>query len=235
MKTKIELPVWVLGASVILHLLWTVGLILMLVVPGAAPSQFVTVVEVRVSATPEPVTATATVIRQTATPLPPTATRLPVATPVPCKGGGVAGVDCPIDVGGLAVRIVSLERTSVITVTTDTGEEIPYVPTAANDEFVIIHLVFPAGTMKSDLNVWFEDGGSHAPRLVDEAGKVYGYAVALVEEREGGFGLESVFVVAKGARGLILVIQGNAQVDLSLATDTTVAVEATTPAPTATS
>ena len=228
MKTKIELPVWVLGASVILHLLWTVGLILMLVVPGAAPSQFVTVVEVRVSATPEPVTATAT-------PLPPTATRLPVATPVPCKGGGVAGVDCPIDVGGLAVRIVSLERTSVITVTTDTGEEIPYVPTAANDEFVIIHLVFPAGTMKSDLNVWFEDGGSHAPRLVDEAGKVYGYAVALVEEREGGFGLEIVFVVAKGARGLILIIQGNAQVDLSLATDTTVAVEATTPAPTATS
>ena len=52
MKTKIELPVWVLGASVILHLLWTVGLILMLVVPGAAPSQFVTVVEVPVSATP---------------------------------------------------------------------------------------------------------------------------------------------------------------------------------------
>ncbi len=139
-------------------------------------------------------------------------------------------MDCSLDVDGLAVTVVSLERSPVFTVTTETGEEIPYVPKdEVNDEFLTVHLALPAGTIKSDLNTWFEDGGAHAPQLVDASGEVYGYGFALVENSEDGFGVALVFVVAKDAKGLVLIIQGKYQVDLSLVTDTTIAAEETPP------
>lgn len=249
MKTQIPVPVWTLLFSAGLHLVTVVGLVAMLFLPGLAP-KILTVIEIRVTATPEPVSATATplpptatVVRPTVTPLPPTATRLPVATAVPCQQGEVAGVDCPIDVDGLSVTVVSLERTSVFTVTIETGEEIPYVPVdEKRDEFLIVHLALPDGTLKADLNSWFENGGKHAPTVVDEKGEVYDYAAAFVEEREGGFGVAIIFVVPKDAKNLTLRIQGGATVDLSLVPDLTVEAEATppvgpspTPAPTATS
>lgn len=255
MKTQIPVPMWALLFSAGLHLITVIGLVAMLFLPGMAP-KVLTVIEIRVTATPEPVSATATVVPPTATvrptatvvpltktPLPPTATRLPVATPVPCKQGEVHGVDCALDVDGLAVMVVSQERTSVFTVTIETGEEIPYVPVdEVNDEFLAVHLSFPLGTIKSDLNSWFENGGAHAPTVVDENGKVYDYALAFVEEREDGFGVAIIFVVHKNAKQLTLRIQGEATVDLSLVPDLTIEVEETpvagpspTPAPTATS
>ena len=245
MKTKtIEISVRLFAVSVALHLLTVVGLVTMLVFPGIFPelaSRVVTVIEVRVTATPLPATETPIIPTPTAapptlTPLP-TATRMPLLTTIPCQQGGTAGVDCPLDVDGLAVTVTSLEKASVYTVTTETGEAIPYTPKdEVNDEFLTVHLSFPLGTVKDDLNVWFEDGGMHAPRLVDETGKVYDYAFALVEDETEGLKVAIVFVIARDAKGrLTLVIQGKAQVDLSLVPDTTVEVEMPTPAPTATS
>ena len=222
MKKRIEVSLWLVVASVSLNVLLGVGIIVALLVPLAKTAVMPTAI-----ATALP-TATATV---TATRVVPTATMtaLPTATPVPCGQNEVPGVDCSIDVGGLAVKVVSQGRTMVVY--DSSGQE-----RAPKDdyEWLVIHLNLPAWTVKADLTPWFEDGQMHAPVIKDAVGTIYNVRGAGGNNIEGAYVLELVFEVPKNAEGLVLIIQPGDEVDLSLVPDVTVAVMET-PAPGASS
>lgn len=207
MKKRIEVPLWVAVASVSLHVLLGVGIIAALLMPLAKTAVIPTAMA----------TATAT-----ASPTP-KATVLPTATPVPCGQDEVLGVDCPIDVGGLAVTVVSQERSK----TYFNNSGIEKGPPDETYEVLVINLRLPLGTVKTDLDSWFEDGLMHAPVIVDEAGYVYQIGDAWSEEVEKGFGVVLVFAIPKGVKGLTLDIQYGAKVDLSQVSDVTVTVTET--------
>lgn len=227
MNKRIEVPVWILVLSAGLHLLWTVGLVLALVIPSI-PTRLEKVIEIRVTATPLPVTETAIPFtatpQPTATPAPPTATRLPVATAVPCQQGEVPGVDCFVKIQGVTIKVVAA-------VVSDEGDEDDYL-------FVLVELT---GSASLDIvGSWLQKGDLH---IVGEDGT----PLYLVDTQVGtmkGTGRPGViiaFAVPKGAvKGdYLLLFPGGTEVDLSLVPEevkeTPVSGSSPTPAPTPTS
>lgn len=214
MNRRIEVPiwlVWVLAMSVGLNILVMGGSAVVSLFTGSG-----TLSLVKPTLTPTAIaTATATAA-PTRTPLP---TKIPTATPVPCGRNEVQGVDCTIDVGGLAVTVVSQERSKTY-FNNNTGIE--KGPRDESYEVIVIRLRLPLGTIPSDLNVWFEDGGTHAPMIVDETGNIYPIGDAWAEE-ENELGVVLVFAIPKDIKGLTLIIQPGDEVDLSLVPDLTIA------------
>jgi hypothetical protein len=100
------------------------------------------------------------------------------------------GVDCPISYLGLTFEIVRVEfLASVLVPKLDERRH----PTGVYEEFpapegmyfVIVHIRFPEGTMKEDVDLMFEDGGIFVPMLADEMGTEISYETAFATNEAG--------------------------------------------------
>ena len=207
MNERIEVPVWLLVLSASIHLLWTVGLVTVMLVTAIAPFQATTTMTV-------PPTATATSVAEK-TPVPTVAPFIP-SPPTKCAdGNGEVGIDCPLMISGLSVTVKELEWHASFT----DGDGQIWHTEVATDQFLIIHLSLPLGTVKTDLNKWFlTDMGALAPIVVDGQGKIYPFNFAFVDRTvTDRFAVSIIYVVARDAKGLLLNFpDGGATVDLSL-------------------
>ena len=197
MERKIEVPLWLLVLSTSLHLLWTVGLVVVLIVTATTPPPgVVTVVEIRVTATPAPVTATA---------LPPTAT-----------SSGVV-----LDTSGIKqVEVIGKERTSFFTA--PSGQF--YQMDSVDEEFLVVYLRVPGTTARADLELWFAGNATLLPAVVDENGYQTDWQGAFRNnEKDDYLGLMLVFMVKKAAKEFTLIFPDDARVDLSLVPDVVMA------------
>ena len=193
MNRKIEVPVWLLVLSTSLHMLWTVGLVVVLIVTATTPPPAVVrVVEIRVTATPEPVTAT-----------PPKAE---------VTNGGVV-----LDTSGVSrVEVIGKERTSFFAA--PSGQ--PYQIDSADEEFLVVYLRLPGTTARADLEPWFAGNATLLPAVVDENGYQTDWqGVFRNNEKDDYFGLMLVFIVKKAAKEFTLIFPDDARVDLSLVPD----------------
>jgi hypothetical protein len=244
MNKRIEVPVWLLALSASIHALWTIGLVTVFLLTVLAPVTAIALLPTVIPATeivllPTP-TPTPAVVPTTVAPTTVAPTYIPPkATNCAADGsGGVAGVACPLDVNGISVTVKRIER--LTTYIDDQGQG--WETKAKTDEFLVVHLYLPTGTVKSDLNKWFEaDMGILAPIVVDENGKVYHFVLAYVEGSvTDAFAVTIVYIVARDAKELLLNFpDGNVTIDLSsmpttVATETSPAPAAETPTPEAT-
>lgn len=215
MNRRMEVPIVVVILSAAMNVIFVLGLVVSLFTGSGALSLVRSTLTPTATAT---ATATATVTpTKTSTPTA-SPTRPPTATPVPCGQDEAPGVDCAIDVGGLAVIVTSQERSQ--TFVDGNGQEWP--PKNDTEEFLVVHLTLPPWTIMDDLAVWFEDGLAHPPMVIDSAGNIYRVSHAWGYELEGGFDAELVFEVPKNAGTLTLIIQPGVEVDLSLVPDLTI-------------
>lgn len=211
MKTRIEVPVWLLVLSASLHLLWTVGLVVVLIV----------------AATPPPLPGVVTVVEAwvTATPLPSTTTYEPASQPTVTDEGVV------LDTSGVKqVEVVGKERMSFFTA--PNGQ--PYRIDSADEEFLVVYLRFSGTTTRADLEPWFADNATLLPAVVDENGYQTDWQGVFRnnnEEKDDHFGLTLVFVVKKAAKEFTLIFPDDARVDLSLVPDVVTAEGTATPVP----
>ena len=195
MKRKIEVPLWLLVLSTSLHLLWTVGLVVVLIVTATTPPPgVVTVVEIRVTATPAPVTATLAPVTATAT------------------SGGVV-----LDTSGIKrVEVIGKERKE--TVTDNDGR--PYTSPTPEEEFLLVYLRLPDETTRAEIAPWFGNGDTLLPAVIDENDYQTDWKIILAGyTKDGRRLLTLIFLVKKAANDETLIFPDGARVDLSLVPD----------------
>ncbi len=222
MQKRIAVPVWLVA----LHLVVLAGLVVMLIIPAFQPiHRVVTVVEVRVTATPEPTetptitpTATQTVVPPTATMAPTTVIGTPVSQTVTSEG-------VVLDTSGIKhVEVISKERRG--TFTDSQGQSYP--PPTPAEEFLLVTLRLPDATTRADIMPWFGNNDTPLPAVVDEHGYQTDWKFATPGEKNGHKLLTLVFLVRKASAKETLIFPDGARVDLSLVPDVTT-VQATPP------
>ena len=136
---------------------------------------------------------------------------------VSCADGQAAKTPTPVAVFtpmppiAVWVETIGIARLDVFV----DGLGLAWEPENTEDEFLVVYLRLPPAIPIHATNEWFEDGGTHGPKVFDGERKSDWLMVWLVEKKV----LALVFVISREAEKLVLWLPGKVSVDLTAVPD----------------